>query len=378
MREFKKIKNVIIKIGSSSLCNENGKIDTQIILHFIEQIAQIKNKQIQVTLVSSGAIKTGMEALKLDKKPQHIADKQALAAIGQATLMRIYDNLFGLYHIKIAQILMNHDDFDNRKRLLNFSNTLQALSHYDILPIINENDTLAVEEIKVGDNDTMASLLVPSVNADLVILVSDIDGLYDSDPHINKNAKLIQDVYGIDSQIESMATDTNTNMGTGGMITKLRAAKICNEYGCDLAIVNGKQKNVLIDLIEGKQIGTLFHGSVGRNLNARQHWIMYQSWSKGSIIVDDGCKKALRNHKSLLPSGIKDVIGTFSISNVVDILDKEHTKIAKGIVNYSSEEINLIKGKNTSEIIHILNTNDYDEIVHANNMVLVKGEKQND
>lgn len=373
MREFKQIKNIIIKIGSSSLCNEKGKLDTQIILHFIEQIAQIKQKQIQVTLVSSGAIKTGMEALNLEKKPSHISDKQALAAIGQATLMRIYDNLFGLYHIKIAQILMNHDDFDNRKRLLNFSNTLQALSRYDILPIINENDTLAVDEIKVGDNDTMASLLVPSVNADLVILVSDIDGLYDSDPRENKNAKLIQEVYGIDSQIESMATDTNTNMGTGGMITKIRAAKICNEYGCDLAIVNGKQKNILIDLIEGKEIGTLFHGEIGRNLNARQHWIMYQSWSKGSIIVDDGCKNALKNHKSLLPSGIKQVNGSFPMSTVIDVLDKNDNKIAKGIVNYSSEEIDAIKGKNTSEIINILHTNDYDEVIHANNMVLVEG-----
>lgn len=373
MREFKQIKNIIIKIGSSSLCNEKGKLDTQIILHFIEQIAQIKQKQIQVTLVSSGAIKTGMEALNLEKKPSHISDKQALAAIGQATLMRIYDNLFGLYHIKIAQILMNHDDFDNRKRLLNFSNTLQALSRYDILPIINENDTLAVDEIKVGDNDTMASLLVPSVNADLVILVSDIDGLYDSDPRENKNAKLIQEVYGINSQIESMATDTNTNMGTGGMITKIRAAKICNEYGCDLAIVNGKQKNILIDLIEGKEIGTLFHGEIGRNLNARQHWIMYQSWSKGSIIVDDGCKNALKNHKSLLPSGIKQVNGSFPMSTVIDVLDKNDNKIAKGIVNYSSEEIDAIKGKNTSEIINILHTNDYDEVIHANNMVLVEG-----
>lgn len=371
MREFKQIKNVIIKIGSSSLCNNQGKLDTQIILHFIEQIAQIKQKQIQVTLVSSGAIKTGMEALNIDKKPQHISDKQALAAIGQATLMRLYDNLFGLYHIKIAQILMNHDDFDNRKRLLNFSNTLQALSRYDILPIINENDTLAVDEIKVGDNDTMASLLVPSVNADLVILVSDIDGLYDADPHLNKNAKLIREVYGINDQIEAMAKDTNTNMGTGGMITKLRAAKICNEYGCDLAIVNGSQKNVLLDLLEGKETGTLFHGSVGRNLNARQHWIMYQSWSKGSIIVDDGCKKALKKHKSLLPSGIQNVDGAFPMSTVVDILDTNTNKIAKGIVNYSSDEILKIKGKNTSEIINILETYDYDEIIHANNIVLV-------
>lgn len=372
MRNFNEVKNIIIKIGSSSLCDDQEKLDTEIILRFIEQIAKIRKKGIQVTLVSSGAIKTGLESMHLTKKPQHLSDKQALAAIGQASLMRTYDNLFSLYHIKIAQILMNHDDFDNRKRLLNFYNTMQSLIKYDVLPIINENDTLAVDEIKVGDNDTMASLLVPSINADLVILISDIDGLYDSNPHINKEAKLIQDVYGITPEIESMASDTNTSMGTGGMLTKINAAKICNEYGCDMAIVNGKKPNVLLDLLDGKPVGTLFHGNIGRNLNSRQHWIMYQSWSKGSIIIDEGCKKALIRHKSLLPSGIINTIGNFTMSCVVDVVDENNIKIAKGITNYSSDDIQLIKGKKTNEISKLLNSNDYDEIIHANNMVLIK------
>ncbi|MBP3851136.1 MAG: glutamate 5-kinase [Erysipelotrichaceae bacterium] len=373
MRDFSHVKSVIIKVGSSSLCDEKGNIDTERILRFIEQIAMIRRKGIQVTLVSSGAIRAGQKAMNLKKKPNTIPQKQALAAIGQASLMRIYDQLFNLFHIKSAQVLMNHDDFDHRKRLLNFTNTMQALMEYDVLPIINENDTLAVEEIKVGDNDTIASLVVPIVNADLVILVSDIDGLYDSNPNQNPEARLIAEVQEVTPEIEAMAGDTSSSMGTGGMITKLRAAKVCNEYGCDMAIVNGEVKNSLVDFIEGKQIGTLFNGRVGRNLNSRQHWIMYQTWAKGSIKVDDGCKRALRRHKSLLPSGIISVSGDFTMSAVVDIVDKEGQKIAKGITNYSTEEISRIQGLKSDEIEGVLGYKDYDEVIHANNMVLVKG-----
>ncbi len=373
MRNFDHVKNCIIKIGSSSLCDAKGNIDTERILGFIEQIAMIRRKGIQITLVSSGAIKTGQEEMHLKKKPKNLPDKQALAAIGQASLMRIYDNLFNLYHIKIAQLLMNHDDFDNRKRCLNFYNTMQSLIRYDVLPIINENDTLAVDEIKVGDNDTMASLMVPIVDADLVILISDIDGLYDANPHTNPDAKMIQDVHGITPEIEAMAGDTDTSMGTGGMVTKLKAAKISNEYGCDLAIINGNTPHTLIDLIEGKEIGTVFYGNVGRNLKARQHWIMYQSRAKGSIIIDDGCKQALQKHKSLLPSGIKAVQGSFKMSSVVRVLDEQEKQVAKGIVNYSSDEIQLIKGLKSKEIESVLQTCDYEEVIHANNMVLVKG-----
>lgn len=375
MRNFDHVKNCIIKIGTSSLCDAKGNVDTERILGFIEQIAMIRRKGIQVTLVSSGAIKTGQEEMHLEKKPKNLPDKQALAAIGQASLMRIYDNLFNLYHIKIAQLLMNHEDFDNRKRCLNFYNTMQSLIHYDVLPIINENDTLAVDEIKVGDNDTMAALVVPIVDADLVILISDIDGLYDANPHTHPEAQLISEVHGITKEIQAMAGDTDTNMGTGGMKTKLKAAKISNEYGCDLAIINGNKPHTLIDLIEGKEVGTLFYGNVGRNLKARQHWIMYQSRSKGSIVVDVGCKHALQQHKSLLPSGIKEVKGSFKMSSVVDVLDDQGKQIAKGIVNYSSEDIRLIKGLKSNEIESVLHTCDYEEVIHANNMVLAKGDK---
>lgn len=377
MRDLRNIKNLIIKIGSSSLCDDKGNINKEKILNLIQQIAFIKRKGVNITLVSSGAINAGVHVMNLTERPQTIPQKQALAAIGQASLMQIYEELFSLFNLKCAQILLNHDDFDDRKRLMNFNNAMQALIDYDVVPIINENDTLAVEEIKVGDNDTLASLVVPAVNADMVILVSDIDGLYDDNPHTNKNAKLIKDVSEITKEIESMAKDASSKVGTGGMITKIKAAKVCNDFGCDMAIVNGNQQNVLVDLMEGKDVGTCFSGMAGRTLNSRQHWIMYRSMPKGSIVVDDGARSALiNNHTSLLPKGIVDVKGNFLISQIVDIIDLNDNLLARGMVNYSSDEIKLIKGLNTSEIKKVLHYKDYDEVVHANNLVLVEGVKK--
>ena len=377
MRDLRNIKNLVIKIGSSSLCDDEGNINKEKILNLIQQIAYIKRKGINITLVSSGAINAGVHIMNLAKRPQTIPQKQALAAIGQASLMQIYEELFSLFNLRCAQILLNHDDFDDRKRLMNFNNAMQALIDYDVVPIINENDTLAVEEIKVGDNDTLASLVVPAVNADMVVLVSDINGLYDDNPHTNENAKLIKNVNGITKEIEDMAKDASSKVGTGGMITKIKAAKVCNDFGCDMAIVNGNQQNVLVDLMDGKDVGTYFSGVAGRTLNSRQHWIMYRSMPKGSIIVDDGAKLALiNNHTSLLPKGIVDVRGNFLISQIVDIIDLNNILLARGMVNYSSDEIKLIKGLNTREIKNVLHYKDYDEVVHANNLVLVEGVKK--
>ncbi len=377
MRDLRNIKNLVIKIGSSSLCDDEGNINKEKILNLIQQIAYIKRKGINITLVSSGAINAGVHIMNLAKRPQTIPQKQALAAIGQASLMQIYEELFSLFNLRCAQILLNHDDFDDRKRLMNFNNAMQALIDYDVVPIINENDTLAVEEIKVGDNDTLASLVVPAVNADMVVLVSDINGLYDDNPHTNENAKLNKNVNGITKEIEDMAKDASSKVGTGGMITKIKAAKVCNDFGCDMAIVNGNQQNVLVDLMDGKDVGTYFSGVAGRTLNSRQHWIMYRSMPKGSIIVDDGAKLALiNNHTSLLPKGIVDVRGNFLISQIVDIIDLNNILLARGMVNYSSDEIKLIKGLNTREIKNVLHYKDYDEVVHANNLVLVEGVKK--
>ncbi len=373
MRNLQHIDNIIIKIGSSSLCNESGTLDKERILNLISQIAILKRKGIKVTLVSSGAINAGMQVLQLEKRPQDIAKKQALAAVGQAHLMQIYEELFNLYHLKCAQILLNHDDFDDRKRLMNLHYAMKSVIDYDVIPIINENDTLAVEEIKVGDNDTLASLLVPIIDAQLLVLVSDIDGLYNDNPHTNKNAKLIENVEGITREIMDFAKDATSAVGTGGMITKIRAAKIVNDYGCDMAIVNGNQEHVLVDLLEGKNVGTYFDGKPGRTLSSRDHWIMYRSSPKGKIIVDDGARQAIKmHHTSLLPKGIKDVEGSFVLGSVVDIVDETGHLVARGMTNYSSDEIKLIKGLNSDQIEDVLHYKDYDEVVHADNLVIYK------
>ena len=368
-RNIKDIHRIIIKVGSTSLCDTNGKINKEKILKIISQIATLKRQGYTVVLVSSGAIAAGMGKLGLESKPTTLPQKQALAAIGQAKLMEIYEEFFKIFDMKCSQILLNHDDFDDRKRLNNLNYTINALLDYDVVPIINENDALAVEEIKFGDNDTLASLLVPVIEAELLILVSDIDGLYTANPKIDKNATLINYVPKITKEVMRYAGDTSSNLGTGGMATKLKAARMVNDYGSHMCIVNGEKANSILNAL--KDEGTWFNGNGGKNLNAREHWLAYRSNAKGSIIVDEGCKKALvRKHVSLLPSGIIDVEGQFLSGQVVNIIDENKKTIGKGVVNYASDEIRLIKGFNTSEIENILHYKDYDEVIHANNMYI--------
>lgn len=374
MRNIKGIKKIVIKVGSSSLCDEKGQIQKQKVLHFITQISKLVKDGYSIVLVSSGAIAAGMGALHLESKPKTMPEKQALAAIGQARLMQIYEEIFELFEMKCAQVLLNHGDFDDRKRLMNLSNTMNALMNYGVIPIVNENDALAVEEIKVGDNDTLAALLLSVVGADLLVLVSDIDGLYDANPHENPQAKLIKYVDFVDDRIEKMAGGSSSGLGTGGMMTKIKAAKIVNDYGSHLAIVNGQKENYLLHLFDEEENGTWFNGQSGKNLNAKAHWLTYRSSSKGEIVVDDGAVMALtHNRKSLLPSGVIGVHQHFLMGQVVDIIDRFGYRVAKGISNYSSEEIKLIMGHNTNDIENILHYKDYDEIVHANNMVIVGG-----
>lgn len=374
MRNISTIKKIIIKVGSSSLCDDKGKIEKEKILGLVLQISKLIKRGYSIVLVSSGAIAAGMGAMDLESKPQTIPEKQALAAIGQARLMQIYEEIFELFHIKCSQILLNHGDFDDRKRLMNLSNTMQALMNYGVIPIVNENDALAVDEIKVGDNDTLAALLVPVVDADLLILVSDIDGLYTANPHIDKDAQLLKYVENVDENIEKMAGSSSSQLGTGGMLTKIRAAKSVNAYGSHMVIVNGSKEDSITHIFDEEESGTWFNGDSGHNLHAKAHWLAYRTSSKGKIIVDDGAAYALKEHrKSLLPKGIVGVESHFLMGQVVDIVSVSGHTIAKGITNYSSDEVKLIKGYNTSDIESILHYKDYDEVVHANNMVIIGG-----
>lgn len=375
MRDLQGIKKIVIKVGSSSLCNQKGQIEKEKILYLILQISKLIELDYSIVLVSSGAIAAGMGALGLNEKPQTIPEKQALAAIGQAKLMQIYEEIFQLFDIECAQVLLNHGDFDDRKRLINLTNTMHSLMHYGVIPIVNENDALAVDEIKVGDNDTLAALIVPVVEADMLILVSDIDGLYTANPHVDKGAQLIKFVDYVDDDIRHMAGDTSSGLGTGGMATKIRAAKIVNDYGSHLVIVNGQQENSILHIFDEHESGTWFNGKSGVNMNAKVHWLTYRTSSKGCIVVDEGAAEALQVHrKSLLPKGIVNVQEHFMRGQVVDIMNVRGEKIAKGISNYSSEEIKLIMGHQSCEIESILHYKDYDVVVHANNMVIIGGD----
>lgn len=368
-RNLSSIKSIMIKVGSSSLCDKTGKLNKEKILKLVLQISHLKKQGYTIVLVSSGAIAAGMGLLKLDSKPTTIPQKQALAAIGQAHLMQIYEEIFELFQLKCAQVLLNHGDFDDRKRLMNLCNTIHALLDYNVVPIINENDALAVDEIKVGDNDTLSALMVPVVNADLLVLVSDIDGLYTKNPNEHDDAKLLSFVEEVNEEIENMAGGTSTNLGTGGMATKIKAAKIVNDFGKHLVIVNGSKDDYLLNIFNEHENGTWFNAKKN-SLKSREHWLAYRTTSKGKIVVDEGARIALEVHrKSLLPSGIINVEGNFLMGQVVTI-ESNTNIIGKGIVNYSSDEIRLIMGLNSNKIEEVLHYKDYDEVIHANNMIL--------
>ena len=374
MRDFGKMKRIIIKIGSSSITTSDLSINKNLIDFLMKSFLDFKKMGIGVALVSSGAIALGMHELGLKRKPKEMSLKQACASVGQAKLMEYYNFFAEKYNLKWGQILVNHDDFEDRKRMLYLSNTLDAMFKNDIIPILNENDALAVEEIKVGDNDTLAALVAPMIDADLLILFSDIDGLYDKNPKIYNDAKMIEEVSSINDDIKKMCGTNTSNVGTGGMITKINAAKIVTTAGCNMIICNSNKIERLIDIINGENIGTLFIKNEN-SFTSREHWMIYKTHSKGKIIIDDGCKNALLNNKiSILPKGIIGVSNVFLKNSIVDIVDKSNNILAKGISNYSSSEISKIQGMESSLVLSIFGPESKKEVIHANNLVILKEE----
>lgn len=374
MRDFGKMKRIIIKIGSSSITTSDLSINKNLIDFLMKSFLDFKKMGIGVALVSSGAIALGMHELGLKRKPKEMSLKQACASVGQAKLMEYYNFFAEKYNLKCGQILVNHDDFEDRKRMLYLSNTLDAMFKNDIIPILNENDALAVEEIKVGDNDTLAALVAPMIDADLLILFSDIDGLYDKNPKIYNDAKMIEEVSSINDDIKKMCGTNTSIVGTGGMITKINAAKIVTTAGCNMIICNSNKIERLIDIINGENIGTLFIKNEN-SFTSREHWMIYKTHSKGKIIIDDGCKNALLNNKiSILPKGIIGVSNVFLKNSIVDIVDKSNNILAKGISNYSSSEISKIQGMESSLVLSIFGPESKKEVIHANNLVILKEE----
>lgn len=376
MRDYANIKRIVIKIGSSSLVNSDKSLNEVKIAELIAVIHELRQQNREVVLVTSGAIAVGMNKLRLKTRPKAIPLKQACAALGQVSLIETYEKYAQMYQMLCAQILVNHDDFENRKRMLNLSNTFEMLFTNGVIPIINENDALATEEIKVGDNDTLSALLVPMIDADLLVLISDVDGLYNKNPREFEDAKLVYEIENIDESIDQMIGQKKSDVGTGGMATKIKAARMATSSGCHMLIINSNKLHDVIDCLQGNQVGTWFTGRKEK-MKSREHWIIYNTYAKGSIVIDQGAVEAITKRKSLLPKGILEVKGRFLSDSVVFIEDEQNHHIAKGITNYSSEEINQIKGKPSSEINRLLGqveNKNKDEVIHANDLVVIKGE----
>ena len=368
-------KKILIKIGSAVLTGSEG-LDLKIIDALVQEMCDLTRRGFSIVLVTSGAIASGKHRLNITGKLKSIPEKQAAAAVGQGRLMRIYSKAFEKNNLFVAQILLTLSDLTDRQRYINIRNTLSTLMEWHVTPIINENDSVAEDEIKFGDNDNLAAMIANIVEADLFINLTATDGLYDCNPSESKKAKLIPLVCEITDEIEGMATSETSSVGTGGMKSKIIAAKKVTSIGIPCIIAPGKKKKVLSDIMAGKEVGTLFLPQTSR-LNSKKYWIANTLRPRGRLIIDDGAKKALLDKgKSLLPSGITAVEGEFDTGDPVHCMDGEGNLLAKGLVNYAANDIRKILGLKTPQISSVLGHKDYDEVIHRDNLVITGNTKR--
>ncbi|MDY6854997.1 MAG: glutamate 5-kinase [Thermodesulfobacteriota bacterium] len=368
---LKRVKRIVIKIGSSVLTFNDGELQSKIFRGLAREISILKCEGYDSVIVSSGAISAGINKLGICEKPKNIPEKQAVAAVGQSILMWNYEMSFSKYNQKVAQVLLTHDDLSSRNRYLNARNTLSTLINFGIIPIINENDSVSVEEIKFGDNDNLSALVTNLIGADLLIILTDTNGLYDRNPWSCKDAELIPLVEKICSKIEKIAGDTASPTCIGGMITKVQAAKKAAIFGLPTIVANGKVDGIIGKIVKGESVGTLFLPKDNK-ITSRKHWIAFTLKPKGEIIIDRGGQDAIVNSgKSLLPSGVLDVIGKFRIGDSVSLVNPDRLEFARGLANYSSEELIKIKGLKTSEVESKLGYKYFDEIIHRDDLVVL-------
>ncbi|MEA3254002.1 MAG: glutamate 5-kinase, partial [Chloroflexota bacterium] len=362
---------VVIKLGTSLLTSETDHLNLPVMTNLAQQVAQLHRRGRKIIVVSSGAIAAGRQKLRKVRERRDTPFKQVLASVGQGHLMQIYEELFGQHNITIAQALLTRRDLSDRAGYLNTRNTLLALAELDIICIANENDVVAldeIEELKFGDNDNLSAMVANLVDADLLLLLTDIGGLYTSDPHYNPEARLIHKVSKIDAEIERLAGGTGTRQGTGGMVTKVEAAKLATSSGVDVIIADGKEPDVLLRIDEGEGLGTLFPAQVNK-MESRKRWMLSGLACKGRIVVDEGAVVALKErNRSLLPAGVVGVDGDFQRGDIVDILDERNRQIACGISNYNSVDVAMIKGLRSDHIIGLLDHKYGDEVIHRDNM----------
>jgi glutamate 5-kinase len=367
--DFKKAKRVVIKVGSSVIC-EQDTLSQGRLRSLAGQLGQLNKRGYETVVVSSGAVAAGFRKLGLTSRPTTLKLKQVCAAAGQVSLMTAWEKALGAFDLKCAQLLLTADDLSERRRFLNARNTLISLLEMGVVPIINENDSVAVEELKVGDNDTLGSMLASLTEADLFINLTDLDGLYDSDPRKNKAAVFLNEVPKVDKVILSIAGTDGGPLGTGGMFTKVRAAGRLAERGLASLIANGHSRDVLVRIMAGEEVGTFFPPSQ-KHRPARKHWLAFAARPKGRLLVDQGAAVALvERGKSLLPGGISELEGLFDAGDPVTITDKTGSDLGIGLTNYSAPEIKLIMGHTSKHIEKALGYSHSEEVIHRNNLVI--------
>ena len=366
-------RRLVAKFGTNLLTSGTGHLDLEIMATLVEQVSQLHSQGHEVIIVSSGAVAAGRQKLGLAKERKDVPFKQVLASVGQNQLMHAYEQLFSKHNITVAQALLTKSDLSDRAGYLNARNTLLTLIELGVICIVNENDVVATDELgelKFGDNDNLSAMVANLVDADLLALLTDIDGLYTADPHHNSEAKLIPMVEKIDTKIEQIASKTATPHGVGGMSTKAEAAKLATSTGVTVVIANGQIPDALRQIVSGESFGTIFPARTSK-LESKKRWMLSGLASKGRLIIDRGAVTALRKqNKSLLPAGITGVEGKFRRGDVVDILDSDGNHIGCGIPNYNYKDIATIKGAHSEAILTLLGYEYGTEVIHRNNMVL--------
>ncbi len=369
--EILNIRRIVVKVGSNVLTCPQG-LNLPVIDALSQQIIQLERSGQEVILVSSGAMAAGVRKLAIERRPEAIPARQAVAAVGQAGLMLSWEKALARHQKKVAQMLLTAEDMTSRKRYLNARNTLNTLLDWGVLPIINENDTIMVDEIRFGDNDNLAAVITLLMDADILINLTDIDGLYDRDPRAHKDAQLLAEIGTIGREIERYAGDIPGALGTGGMRSKIKAARKITAAGIPMIIANGKKANVLADIFDGRPTGTFFKPKTER-LSSRKCWLAFSLKPKGVIRIDAGAARALTTGgKSLLPSGIAAVSGQFNVGDPVQFAGPDGQVLGNGLVNYSAGDIDKIKGLRSSDIAGCLGEKPYDEVIHRDNLVLTR------
>lgn len=368
-RDVSGYRRIVIKIGSALLTANGQGLDLDIIQHWVGQIADLHQQGKEIILVSSGAVAEGMVRMQLAHRPESLPALQACAAIGQMGLIQTWSSALQQHQIQTAQILLTHDDLADRRRYLNSSDTLQRLLAWRVIPVINENDTVATDEFRFGDNDTLAAMVAAQVQADVLIILTDQQGLFDADPRSHADAKLLPEVHALDDSLFEIAGGGG-RLGRGGMLTKVRAARLAAKGGCPTIIASGEQDFVLRRIMQGERLGTLFVSDNDR-ITARQQWLAAHLQTAGRLVIDDGAVQAIKqNHRSLLPVGVVAVQGHFERGDVVECVNLQGERIAVGRVNFSSNSAEKIKGLNLDKVQQVLGEMRSPEMIHRDNMAI--------